>query len=275
MPKKIPNRFEINDDTVTIYREGWSCVAQCTYRKDYWKELTSHAWQMDDNHYPVNRSLGGGLHRYMMKKWYGEDALAEFTEKGYVVDHINNEHNDCRISNLEFLKKDYNTAKGQQLDKDIDRLRHRLALGITKDFKTGFYQMTIGCNDYICGHDDNGNKYVVNSFKLLYGGDYNNYPIVLNDAEGLLLSYELGNGISLGKTNAACVRVYHAPQIDLTEEEKKQAVVIRAGIPFVVIGNGMTYLHQISPDKDWTLPDDYDGTQQISHIIPHWEYRKK
>lgn len=68
MPKKISNRFEINDDTVTIYREGWSCVAQCTYRKDYWKELTSHAWQMDDNHYPVNRSLGGGLHRYMMKK---------------------------------------------------------------------------------------------------------------------------------------------------------------------------------------------------------------
>ena len=100
-------------------------------------------------------------------------------------------------------------------------------------------------------------------------------PCGIRLQEGLLLSYELGNGISLGKTNAACVRVYHAPQIDLTEEEKKQAVVIRAGIPFVVIGNGMTYLHQISPDKDWTLPDDYDGTQQISHIIPHWEYRKK
>ena len=46
--------------------------------------------------------------------------LRNSPKKGYVVDHINNEHNDCRISNLEFLKKDYNTAKGQQLDKDID-----------------------------------------------------------------------------------------------------------------------------------------------------------
>lgn len=60
------------------------------------------------------------------------------------------------FSNLEFLKKDYNTAKGQLLDKDIARLRHRLASGITKDFKTGCYQFTIGCNDYICGHDGDG-----------------------------------------------------------------------------------------------------------------------
>lgn len=76
---KSPNRFEINDDVVTIYRDGWPCIALCTFREDYWKELTSHAWRMDANRYPTNQALGGGLHRYMIKKWYGEAALEDFT----------------------------------------------------------------------------------------------------------------------------------------------------------------------------------------------------
>ena len=270
MAKRGKNRFEVQGDTVLIHREGWPCSAQCTYRDDYYPELTSHVWGMDKEHYPYNTTLGGGLHRYMMEKWYGEDTLKEFTRNGYVVDHINNEHNDCRISNLEFLKKDYNTAKGQQLDKDIERLRLKLAIGIFKDFQTGSYQITIGCNDYICGQDNKGNSFVVDSFKLLYSGDYNNYPIVLNDAEGILLSYEKQSTIEPYKTNASCIRVYHAPQIELTEEEKQQAVVTRDGIPFIIIGNGKSYMHRIAPDREWTIPEDYNGRQLIRHMIPHW-----
>lgn len=92
MPNKSPNTFEIKGDTVYIHREGWPCLVLCTYREDYWEELSSHAWRMDDNQYPINQSLGGGLHRYMIKKWYGENAIADFTKNGYVVDHINNNH---------------------------------------------------------------------------------------------------------------------------------------------------------------------------------------
>ncbi len=270
MAKRVKNQFDVQGDTVLIHREGWPCSAQCTYRDDYYPELTSHTWGMDKNHYPHNNTLGGGLHRYMMKKWYGEDTLEEFTKNGYVVDHINNEHSDCRISNLEFLKKDYNTAKGQQLDKDIERLRLRLAIGIFKDFQTDSYQITIGCNDYICGQDNKGNRFAVDSFKLLYSGDYNVYPIVLNDAEGILLSYEKQGIIDPHKTNASCVRVYHAPQIKLTEEEKQQAVVTRDGIPFIIIGNGKSYMHRIAPDREWTIPKDCNGKQLIEHMIPHW-----
>ena len=275
MAQNKTNRFEVFGDDISIHRDGWPCVAMCTYREDYWEELTSHVWSMDKKRYPKNKTLGGGLHRYMMKKWYGEHVLEEFTKKGYVVDHINNEHNDCRIYNLEFLKKDYNTAKGQQLDKDVERLRQKIALGISKDFITGCYQITIGCNDYICGHDALGNEYAVNSFKLLYTGDYNHYPVVINDAEGILLSYDLENKIDFAKTSAACVRVYHAPQLDLTEEEKKQAIIIRKGVPFTIIGNGLTNIYRIAPDKNWTVPDDYDGKQQIIHMIPHLELRKQ
>ena len=73
MPRAIPNKFEVNGDVITISRDGWDCLAFTTYREDYYIEISSHAWSMDANRYPMNRSLGGGLHRYIMKKWYGED----------------------------------------------------------------------------------------------------------------------------------------------------------------------------------------------------------
>lgn len=73
-------------------REGWERIAF----EDYYEELSTHTWILS-NGYPINVTLGGGLHRYMMAKWYGEDVLGNLTEKGYVVDHM-----DCRISNLEF-----------------------------------------------------------------------------------------------------------------------------------------------------------------------------
>ena len=78
------------------------------------------------------------------------------TQKGFVVDHLNNNHTDCRISNLEFLKKAYNTAKGQAFDVDSKMMKHHMAVNIFKDFSTGCYQITIGCNDDIVGETKDG-----------------------------------------------------------------------------------------------------------------------
>jgi hypothetical protein len=146
MPSK--NKFEINGDTITISRDEWDALAFATYREDYYEELSTHAWSLKKG-YPDNATLGGGLHRYMMAKWYGEDVLKDFTDRGYVVDHMNNNHMDCRITNLEFLKKAYNTAKGQAFDVDAREMQYRIAVNIFKDFTTGYYQITIGCNDPI------------------------------------------------------------------------------------------------------------------------------
>lgn len=111
------NTFERFNDEVHIRKDGWQHVGLTTYRDDYYNELTSSTWnftnpnsETDDKGYLKSSSLGL-LHRYIMGKWYGEDVLQEMTEHGYVVDHMNNIHHDCRISNLEFLKKAYNTAR--------------------------------------------------------------------------------------------------------------------------------------------------------------------
>lgn len=265
----IKNSFDVNGNEITIRRADWNTIVQTTYREDYYDELTSHIWNIDGNGYPTNKTLGGSLHRYIMEKWYGKEMLDEMTSKGYIVDHINNNHCDCRIQNLEFLKKDYNTAKGQQLDKDISRLSWNIALSIFKDFGTGYYQITIGCNDPISGTDEDGKEFFVDSFKLLYAGDYNDYPIVLNDAEGILLGYEREKSIIPIKTRAAAIRVYKAPKIVLTEEEKEQSIIIRNGYLYTVIGNGKNYMVSIHPDPDWQLPKDYDGKPRITFCTPN------
>jgi hypothetical protein len=251
MPKKSKNKFAIHGNTISIMREGWKRLAFATYREDYYEELTSHTWTLS-NGYPTNATLGGGLHRYMMAKWYGYDVLKELTEKGYVVDHMNNDHMDCRISNLEFLKHNRNVAKGQYLDKEAKQMRHRLAISLFKDFSTGCYQITIGCNDHIVAKDSKGQVHHINAIKLLYNCDYS---LVVLDAEAILTEYENSGKISISNIRCCDKRVEVAVDIKLTDEEKNQAFVIRDGVPYLVIGNGNTFLNSIHYDEGWLPPE--------------------
>ncbi len=186
-----------------------------------------------------------------MAKWYGQDVLDEMTEKGFVVDHMNNIHSDCRISNLEFLKKAYNTAKGQAFDADAKEMQFRIALSLFKDFTTGSYQITIGCNDTIVGETSEGQKFYVNAILLLYDCDYS---IAVNDAENILRVYETQGIISVSKTHACSVKVRKAIELALTEEEKKGSVVVRDGVPYLVLGTGHTYLNSVNYEKGWLPP---------------------
>lgn len=94
--------------------------------------------------------------------------LKEMTEKGFIVEHMNNNHMDCRICNLEFMKGNRNVAKGQYFDKESEALRHSIAVSIFKDFTTGNYQITIGCNANIVCKDQGGVEHHINAIKLLY-----------------------------------------------------------------------------------------------------------
>lgn len=248
MPTK--NNFVVEKDTITISRKGWDSLAFATYREDYYDELSSHVWRLQ-NGYPYNSTLGGGLHRYMMAKWYGSDVLKEFTDKGYVVDHMNNNHMDCRITNLEFLKKSYNTAKGQAFDVDAREMKYRIAVNIFKDFSTGCYQITIGCNAPIGYKTADGQIRYVNDIKLLYNCDYS---VVINDAENILRIYDTEGRIPISTLNACDKRVIFAPDIQLTDEEEKQAFVERDGKFYLVIGNGKSFMDTVYFDEGWVPP---------------------
>ena len=250
MPRKSNNQFRIHGDTISITREGWDQIAYATYREDYYEELSTHTWGIV-NGYPSNRTLGGGLHRYMMAKWYGEDALSTFTAQGYVVDHMNNNHMDCRICNLEFLKHARNAAKGMWLDREAEQLRSRIALSVFKDFSTGCYQITIGCNAHIISTDSNGLVHDISKIKLLYNCDY---PLVVLDAEAILAEYESSARFSLSHLKHCDCRIEEVPKIELTEEEKTHQIVERDGNYYLVLREGHTMIHTVAYDKCWEPP---------------------
>lgn len=257
MPKQSKNKFDIINNDIYITKEGWPLIGLTTYREDYYEELTSKTWTLtransktEDKGYLKNTQLGF-LHRYIVAKWYGDDVLEEMTKKGYVVDHMNNNHTDCRISNLEFLKKAYNTAKGQSFDVDSKIMEHHIAVNIFKDFATGCYQVTIGCNDDIVEETTDGEKYHIVAIMLLYDCDYS---IVINDAENILLIYETEGRIDVGKTHACDLKVRKAVDIELTEEEKNGAVVVRDGIAYLILGTGKTFLNSVHYQEGWFPP---------------------
>ena len=46
-------------------------------------------------------------------------------------------------------------------------MEHHIAVNIFKDFSTGCYQITIGCNDDIVGETKDGKKYHITAIMLL------------------------------------------------------------------------------------------------------------
>lgn len=243
MPRTSKNKFEIINDEIHISKEGWPLIGLTTYREDYYEELTSKTWTLtkansetDDKGYLSNKTLGL-LHRYIVAKWYGQDVLDTMTQKGFVVDHLNNNHTDCRISNLEFLKKAYNTAKGQAFDVDSKMMEHHIAVNIFKDFSTGCYQITIGCNDDIVGETKDGKKYHITAIMLLYDCDYS---IVVNDAENIYDARSRGR-VSIHKVAASVSRVIRSFKIAITKRNLEYgkswyglAVALELGFTFTI-----------------------------------------
>ena len=244
MPSK--NKFEISGDDIHIYGEGWNKIAKTTYREDYYDELTSVTWTAE-NGYLKNAKLGY-LHRYIMGKWYGEDMVSDMLNKNIIVDHMKNDGFDCRISNLEFLIKSYNTAKGQILDVNSKDMKYHIALNLFKDFDTGLYQITIGFNDDVWLVDNiNKTKRSLKRLKLLYNCDYR---IVINDAEGILLDYQTQQVVNIDKLRCIECKPAYGKFIHISENQANQAFFIIDGELYYRPGNGV-WITEVPYEKGW------------------------
>ena len=244
------NTFCRRGDEIEIYRDGWDSIAFTTYREDYFEELTSATWT-ESKGYLVNPKLGA-LHRYIMSKWYGEDLLSEMTRQGWVVDHMNNEGFDCRISNLEFLSTRHNVAKGQTVDVDAENLRYHIALSMFKDFSTGLYQIHVCCNDAISlWNTATGEARPLARIMFLYDCDYR---LVINDARDILLNYDLYKKIPLEKLHYVDFKPEFCEWVVPREDEKGRPFIERDGTLYACIGNNIWY-HSSAIEKGWTPPE--------------------
>jgi len=234
------NKFEVINDIVHINREGWDKLAFTTYRQDYYNELTSATWT-EDKGYLKNGKLGL-LHRYIMKKWYGEEIVKEMTARGLIVDHMNNDGFDNRICNLEFLATRHNVAKGHTLDVESKEMRDRIAVNIFKDFTTNYYQISIGFNEIVSMIDMiTGESQEIDRLYLLYDCDYR---LVINDAEQILLEYSLHRRFNIQQLKCIEYQVNYTKKVLLTEEEIKNlnnggCAIVRDGVNYFIKGKGI------------------------------------
>lgn len=243
------NKIEICGDDIHISKSEWGKLASTTYREDYFDELSNVTWTKNGE-YLYSSKLKKYLHRYIMEKWYGSEMLKFMDANYFVVDHMNNDGFDCRVSNLEFLPNDENKAKGMTLDKQIEQIRNKVAISIFKDFTTELYQLTLGFNIEVGEYRD-GYIYPVTVIKLLYNSDYRE---VVNDAWKIILDFNLHGIINPTKLSFVDKKVVYSIFFRPKEYEKNAAVITRDGQVYMVI-NENTRIHSITYDKGWNVKE--------------------
>lgn len=192
-------KIEINiwggENNIRIYNSKKEEIGLTTDREDYHDELNKIVWSLDSKGYITNKKVGS-LHKYMMQKWYGHDVVEEFYRKGFIIEHINNKHNDNRISNLTFYSRTRNVAKGMYFDKETEQIGDKLQVTIHKDFFKGCYQISIVFNDCFFTLREDEAVVQIYALYLLYNRDIS-YDTVVNDATDIITMFQEKDEIDL------------------------------------------------------------------------------
>ncbi|MBU5317735.1 HNH endonuclease [Clostridium bornimense] len=240
------NKFSIHGDDIYITRPEWDKLCYATYREDYYDEITRVTWTKNNNH--IKSSKLGYLHRYIIEKWYPDVDIDKLYKNGWIIEHMDNNGFNCRISNLEFLPKRYNTAKGQTVDIDRKRLMTKIALSMYKDFSTGCYQITIFFNskveEYITGRQ-------IQTLKLLYKPN-TDYKMVIHEAEEILFDFENNKAIDMKKLRFDDYKIGYSTLIKVNPEEKNRPIIERNGELYINLSVPGSGIVSLGFDTGWT-----------------------
>lgn len=185
------------------------------------------------------------LHQIVMIHWYGLERFEEVKEKGFIVEHHDNDAFNCLIENLSFASNDVNLAKAHTYDKERKISLPNVAINFFKDFKSKKYQITLGFNkEYFLSLAEDTKS--LTSLKLLYEDDFRN---VFNDASNLLYNLTEYKKFDLNKLQyidySYTETIYIQPDSDGTiplfvEVDGKWAIVL----------SDKTKLYSVSPDPE-------------------------
>lgn len=265
---QISNKVSISvyNDCISINIEGMSKLAFVDYSEDMLEIIKKARFRVPrtpetrlNYKYPYSNEYGKNLHQIVFDFYFSEEKRTELYARKYIIEHLDNDGFNCRISNLYFLKDIKNTYKGWHLDKISKESIPIVAMKIYHIYENKTFQIVLFFNQSFV------NKSTLNylqTVKLLY--EYN-YEIVLQDAEQILESIINSSKINFDQWRRLYryydIRKTYFPKIELTEEEKQQGfgtLIWRDGKPLLLVGmdeNSIGLVNSVPYDVDWNVKD--------------------
>ncbi|MDU5081214.1 hypothetical protein [uncultured Tissierella sp.] len=256
--------LSVYNESISINIKGLRKLAFVNYTKELLEMVKKARFRIpktpkaiEDYKYLYSNEYKKYLHHMVFDYYFGEYISRKLNEQGYIIEHLDNDGFNCDISNLFVLKKVKNTYKGWHFDKESKEALPIIALKIYHIIENKTFQVTIFFNKTFTNVISNK---IVDSIRLLY--DYN-YEIVLQDAEQILESIVNTGCINIDQWKKLYrfndIEIKYAPEIELTEEEKKQeygSLIFRDGKAHLLIGQSeesVGLINSIHYRKDWDI----------------------
>jgi len=256
--------ISVYNDCISINIDGMSKLAFVDYSEDMLEIIKSARFRVPRTpetrtkyKYPYSNEYGKTLHQIVFDFYFSEEKRTELYAQKYIIEHLDNDGFNCRISNLYFLKDIKNTYKGWHLDKISKESMPVVAMKIYHIFENKTFQIVLFFNQSFV------NKSTLNylqTVKLLY--EYN-YEIVLQDAEQILESIVNTGEIRFDQWRKLYryndIRMTYFPKIELTEEEKQQGfgtLIWRDGKALLLVGmdeNSIGLVNSVPYEVDWDV----------------------
>lgn len=211
-------------DYIHFLNKDKDILAYTDYDEILWDTVSKLTWSVSKNKYLYSHKIKKSLHQVVMDHLYGEGISKHmYHNKGYIIDHIDNNGFNCKFNNLTFLKKSKNTSKGMYYDKERKDFISVAALNIFKIIESNKYQITIGFNKpyYIYV---NGDSLEIAVLYLVYNDRFNT---ALGDAEYILEELKESNKLDLSKLKTDKIYFEKTFKTRLSKEEKKSPFFIR------------------------------------------------
>jgi len=217
-------KTEITSESGNIYitNPNWNDTAYTEFVEEIWNIVNQNTWyrkqknKKQNTWYIYSNSLKKPLHRLVMEYWYGEAECQKFIKRGYVIDHLDNNGLNCRLSNLTFALRRLNTTKGQTIDVYYKDTIEKFALKVFKDFYHKKFHITIASNTTTPVVENQQVRDDFSKIELLYPDDF---ECVVLDGWNIFYQYRLTGKVILDNLHFLAKRIEDVPQIVPTQKE--------------------------------------------------------
>lgn len=178
-------------ETIYFSEDGIEMLGYTDYTPELWSIINNSTWtytkdKSGNPKYIKSSRLNKTLHQVVIDYFFSEEIRTKAYEKDYIIEHLDNNGFNCKISNLYFMKKLTNTYKGWGFDKKSKNAIPIASIKMFHIIDTGRFQISVAFNYPFFNTETKKN---LCSVKLLYD---KSYDIVFQDAE-TLLDYILNN----------------------------------------------------------------------------------